>query len=404
MAIAAGVAKSVAFKKETTWGTAAGSSGSAYLRRVTSDLSLKKDTYQSEEIRTDMQVADMRHGVKSVEGSLAGELSPGSYQTLIAAAVRQAFQTAITSTALTNVTAATGPITFTRASGSFLTDGFKLFMVVRWTGWATTGAVNNSRNFLITSLTAAVMGGVFLDGTAGGAKASGDSVTCLEVGKHTFVPQTSHTDDSFSIEHFYTDIAQSELFLGCKISEMAIELPPTGLGKVTFNFVGRDMQTAGAQYYSSPSAAGTTGVVAAVNGAAYLGGAAIALITGLNMSLKGNPTMEPVVGSNLYPAITMGRVTVDGQITVMFSSAAERDYFLNETEVSLAVVLTTGSGATADFISLVLPRVKLGSADKDDGEKSLIQTMSFTALLNSAGGSGTSSEKTTIWVQDSQAA
>jgi hypothetical protein len=54
-------------------------------------------------------------------------------------------------------------------------------------------------------------------------------------------------------------------------------------------------------------------------------------------------------------------------------------------------------------VSFVLPRVKLGSADIDDGEKNLSQTLSFTALYNSAGGAGTSSEQSTLVIQDSQA-
>jgi hypothetical protein len=43
------------------------------------------------------------------------------------------------------------------------------------------------------------MTGVFLDGTAGGAKAAGDSVTCTLVGKKTWIPQTGHTKDLFDV-------------------------------------------------------------------------------------------------------------------------------------------------------------------------------------------------------------
>ena len=47
-----------------------------------------------------------------------------------------------------------------------------------------------------------------------------------------------------------------------------------------------------------------------------------------------------------------------------------------------------------------IPRVKFGSADKDDGEKGIVQTLSFTALYN---GSGTNSDVTTFAIQDSLA-
>ena len=81
MTIAAGVAKSLRYKVEATWGLAPGTSAGQLLRRVTSDLNLTKETYQSAEIRSDYQVADFRHGVRSVAGTINGELSPGTWGT-----------------------------------------------------------------------------------------------------------------------------------------------------------------------------------------------------------------------------------------------------------------------------------------------------------------------------------
>ena len=142
MTIATGVAKTLAYKKETTWGTAAGASGAQYLRRVTSDLSLNKEGYQSEEIRTDYQISDFRHGVRRVEGTINGELSPGTYEDLFAAALRKSFAAGATTGAVATI-AVTGTGTqFTRSSGSFLTDGFKIGDVISATGF--TDANNNS--------------------------------------------------------------------------------------------------------------------------------------------------------------------------------------------------------------------------------------------------------------------
>lgn len=92
MPIATGVSKLLVVKKETSWGlNPPGASGGVYMRRVSSDLSLTKQTYESEEIRADFQVADFRHGVRQVAGSIDGELSPGSYQLFLAAATRKLF-------------------------------------------------------------------------------------------------------------------------------------------------------------------------------------------------------------------------------------------------------------------------------------------------------------------------
>ena len=110
-----------------------------------------------------------------------------------------------------------------------------------------------------------------------------------------------------------------------------------------------------------------------------------------------------MVGSNTVPDIFEGRVVVSGQMTVLLQDAIFRDYFVNESEISVTVALTANGLATSDFIVVNLPRVKVGSADKDDGEKGISQTMAFTALLNVAGGVGLPTEATTISVQDSQA-
>ena len=402
MPIAQGVSKQLRYKKEVSWGVAPGVGSAQQLRRVTSSIDLQKQTYASEEIRTDQQDAEFRHGVRSVAGTLNGELSVGTYNDFYAAVLRQGWQTAATTGALTNVTAATASPQFVRAAGSFLTDGFKVGDVIRWTGW-TVATENNDRNFLITALTATDMTGAFLDGTAVGAKAAGDSVTATLVGKKTFVPTTGHTDDSFAFEHWYSDVAQSELFLGCKIQNMAFSLPPTGIATVSMEVMGKDIQTATAQYYTSPTAVTTGGTLAAVNGAMYIGGTKVALLTGLDFTINSNLTAEPVVGSNSYPSIFQGRVQVDGNATVFFEDATYRDVFINETETSIIGVFTENNTQTSGFTSFVFPRVKSGGSGKDDGEKGIIQTVPFKMLINVNGGSGTDSVQSTISIQDSAA-
>lgn len=401
--IATGVAKRVAYKAETTWGTAAGTSGAQYLRRVSSSLGLKKQTYQSNEIRRDYQRNDMRHGVRSVEGSIAGELSAGTYEDLMAAAVRKVFAAVSAITGLSITIAASGSnFTVARGSGSWITDGVKAGDIVRLTAGSFTAA-NLNNNLLVLSLVAATLTVRVLNGTALTAEGPISSATLAVTGKKTMVPTTSHTDTSFTIEHWFEDIAQSEYFTGCKVNEMNIALPPTGLATVEFGFMGKDVVTGTSQYFSTPTAETSTGALAAVNGMLLVQGAVVALLTGLTMSLKGNLSAEPVVGQNTYAAITEGRVIVDGQCTALFQDATLRDYFLNETEVALTAVLSASSANAADFIAFTLPRVKFGDGAPDDGEKGLILTLPFSALYNNAGGAATTSEQTTLVIQDSQA-
>lgn len=404
MAIAVGISKKLKYKVESTWGTVPAASGSQALRRVTSNLSLKKQTYESNELLATFQRLDFRHGVRSVEGAINGELSPGTYKDFMAAALRRAFTTVTAISSLSITIAGSGPTyTVTRAAGSWLTDGVKAGQVGKLTAGAF-NAANLNKNLSVLAVTSAtvltVMPG---NGVALVAEGPIASSTYTIPGKVTYAPASGHTDLSYSIEHWHSDVSLSEVFSGCKINRMPVSLPPSGMSTIGFEFLGKDITKAGAEYFTSPTAETTTGILAAVNGVLVAQGTAVAIVTGLDFTLDGNMSVEPVVGSNTYADIAEGRILVSGQVTALFDSATLRDFFLDETEVSLFATLFTSNLAAADFVSFVLPRIKFGGADKDDGDKSLIQTLPFTALYNSAGGAGVGSEATTLYVQDSQA-
>ena len=403
MAIASGIAKNLVFKKETTWGTAAGASGAQTLRRVTSDLALGKEVYESEEIVSHYQVVDSRDGVRSIAGKISGELSPGTYSLPIAAAVRKAWTTVADLTGLTlTFIAGASAITISRSAGSFLTAGLKKGDVIAVTAGAV-NAANLNKSVMIVSETALSIAGIVLNGVSMVSEGPIASCTISLRGKKTWAPSTGHTDDSFSIEHWHSDIAQSELFVGCKFTELAFSLPPTGMAKFDATVMGRDMVAGTSAYFTSPTAPTSSGVLAAVNGALTVGGTQVALLTGLNFSVAGGHSAEPVVGSNLYPFIFAGRVRVKGQATVFFQDAYFRDIFDQESETDLNAVFTTGNAGMADFMAVSMPRIKLRGAGKNDGEKGLVQTIPFEALYNTAGGTGINEELTTISFQDSLA-
>lgn len=403
MTIATGVAKQLRYKAESAWGTAPGATGAQLLRRVSSDLALKKQNYESNELNSHYQRVDFRHGVRSVEGTVNGELSPGTWKDFLAAAVRRAFATVTAISSLSITVAGSGPTyTITRSTGSWLTDGVKVGQVGRLTA-GTFNAANINKNLFVLAATATVLTVMPLNGVALVAEGPIASATYTIPGKTTYAPTSGHTDLSFALEHWHADVALSELFLGCKVNSLGISLPPQGLATIDVGLMGKDVTTAGAQYFTTPTGETTTGIFAAVNGLLQVQGASIATVTGLQLTIAANMTAEPVVGSNVYPDIAEGRILVTGQLTALFENATLRDYFLNETEVALAVALSTSNAAAAEFLTLTLPRIKVGDAAKDDGDKALVQTLPFTALYNSAGGAGTASEQSTIAIQDSQA-
>lgn len=400
---AAGVFKTVAYKAEVTYGLVPAAASAQALRRVTSDLSLTKQTYQSNEIRPDQQVADYRHGVRSVDGSINGELSPKTYADFIAAALRRDFAAVAAISGASITVAGAGPTyTITRAAGSFLTDGVKAGDVIRLSVGGF-NANNLLKNIFVVSLTATVLTVRTLNGSTLTAEGPIVTSTVTVFGKKTFAPTSGHTNKSFSIEHWFSDIAQSEVFSGCQPTKIDLQLPPTGLATINIGMLGQNITAATAQYFTSPTVVTSTGVTAAVNGLILVGGIVVATVTGLSLSLDSARSGDAVVGSNTIPTRFAGRITASGQVTAYFEDATLRDAFLNETEATIMFVLTADNTAASSFVGFTLPRVKLGGSSKSDGVDGIVQTIPFMALLKTTGGAGTDSEATTVSVQDSDA-
>ena len=398
MATASGINKVVSYKKETAFGTLPSpTTGGQTLRRVSSTFNLTKETYQSEEIRTDYQLVDFRHGVRSVEGSISGELSAGTYADFLASALARNW-TAATPSALGSTTIASvgGTYTITRTTGSWLTDAVRVGNVIRLTGFAT---ANNNVNLLVIALTATVATVVALNGfkLTNETVASGGTYTVS--GKTTYAPTTGHTDDSYTFEEWYADIGQSEVTVGNKVNTVGIALPATGLTTVDLSFMGQDLKQRGtSQFFTSPSTQNSNGIFAAVNGALIVNGAPVALVTGANFNINRNMTSEAVVGSNIKPEIYEGRIIVDGDVTTLYQDGTFAGYFDEETEISLVVALTANSLPDSEFMSFTIPRLKLSTDTKDDGEKGIVSSNSFQALK---GNGANGFEATTLMIQDS---
>jgi hypothetical protein len=249
-------------------------------------------------------------------------------------------------------------------------------------------------------MTATVLTVKVLNGSAMLAEGPIASVVATVRGKDTLVPSTGHTDQSFTIEEFYSDIAQSEVYVGMKASSMDVKLPATGLATIDFSFVGADLgQTGTAQYFTAPAAQGTNGIFASVAGAVIVNGTPAALITSADFKVERATENAVVVGSNNVQEIFTGRIKSSGNLSVYFQDAVFRDYFKDETVVSLVFCLATTGAANADFISFTIPKVKLGSFTKQDGELGLTASASFTALINDVSTGGL--PLTTIQIQDS---
>jgi soluble cytochrome b562 len=241
MGQASGVFKQVTYKVETTYGVMPAAGAAQAMRRVTSSLDMTKDTYQSGEIRPDFQMADFRHGLRKVAGTINGELSAKTYVDFLAAVLKKDFAAGVSVTgASLTIGGAAGAWTILRAAGSWLTDGVKVGDVVRLTAGAFNSA-NLDKNIQVTALNATVLTGIVLNASALVAQGPITAATLAVIGKKAFTPQNGHTDKSFSIEHWHPDVPSSEVFTGLKVSKMTFTLPATGMATVAVEFVGKDV-------------------------------------------------------------------------------------------------------------------------------------------------------------------
>lgn len=395
MAISQGVSKRVAYKKETNWGDLPGATGAKEIRRVTATFNLTKETYESQEIRSDYQVASFSHGVRSVDGSINGELSPGTYSDFIASAVAKDFVAGLTIASVTaDIAAAVGlgtkAFTVTRSTGSWITDGVRVGMLVQFTG--ATNPENNTNNVLVIGVSALVLTVQVLSDTMLVAETAA-TLAVAQPGKQTWAPLTGHTDDSYTFEEWYADIAQSEVYTGNKVGSVAMQLPSTGLVTCDVTFMGKNLQQDGTvAYFTTPTAANTEGIFAAVSGAVVVNGVPRALITSADFTIDRGLEAANVIGSNFAADVFTGRIRVNGNISTYFSDGQFRDYFNDETEISLVFALTNGTEKDAAAMTFAMPRVKLGSDGKQDGEMGITRDHSFVALLKE--------NDTTIYLQD----
>jgi hypothetical protein len=382
--------------------SAPGASSAQQLRRVASTLNLRKNTYQSNEIRTDRQIADFRHGPHRVEGEISGELSPGTYWDFMEAVFRGTEAAVITKgpSHFTSIAATNGSSKFTAGGSTWAAQGFRVGDIIQFTGLSDSD--NNSKNFQITALST-------VDATVSPAPdtmTADTSFSVATVGKKIVIPvtDTDFVKRKFAFEHYHADVDVTQLFTECRMTNMRLNIPASGMATCSFGVLGRSMEvlTAGdSPYFSSPTAANTNGITAAVNGKIIFQGTAVGVITGVDINFNMEATAPEVVGQNFPPEIFLGVSNVTGNISYLFQDSTFLAAFNDETEVELLLNLTTTSAASSPIIGLAMTRVKLGSADAPlQGQAGIPGTSSFQALLK---GSATGYDNTTIAIMDSAA-
>ena len=292
MPFATGGNHGLRYVKEATFGVTPANPTMRELRHTSCSIALTKDTFQSNELRKDAQISDLRHGVKQVGGDVGIELSYGEYDDFLAAAIR----------------------------GSW------------------------SNNIL----------------------------------------KAGTTQQYFTIEREFADIKQFELFRGCSVNTLSLDIQSNAMVTGTIGFVGKGVSFATTTAAKTQTASYTHSPVDGFHGSLKEGGANIAVITSISLSIENGIEAANIIGSDEAAALVPGRINCTGSVSAYFENMSLLQKFVDETESSLEITL--GDGGPGSYI-ITLSRIKYTGGDNGlDGEGPVMLDMPFQALLNSSAG------------------
>lgn len=388
MTIQTQVLTKVIRKKEATYGVLPGPTAAREFRKTSDSLQLKKGKIESAAIQTNAQRPLARHGGRTVDGNLGFEMSLGMIDDLIGSVLRRDWTVVTPLTGLTVTASASGP-NFVRAAGSWLTDGLALGMLVKFTGFTAGAVANNNKLYTIIGITA-------LNLTVAEtvvAAASSPSIGLTVPGKITYIPETGHTNDSYTIEKFYAAAIESYRFTGARVGSVNFGLSADDKVSVDVAFMGQDRKKDVAQYFTSPAAAGGGDILVTPSGMVVINGVATKVCTNFTLDINGNASVGKTVGANVTPDVFMDMIDVGGQISVYYEDGVVDTYFDTEQAISLINRLDDGIGGA--FV-MAMPVVKIFGGG-ESGDKEIIRQYDYTAGPNAA---GTGAGKSTILLQD----
>lgn len=375
MAFARGSQRGLRYVEESVFATLPASPTMVELRTTGDSLSLSRQQNESAELRSDRQTADVRMGNASAGGDIQIEFSYGSFDDLLQALIMGTWATPYNETGVTiDVDGAAN--TFTRSTGSFVTDGVKVGDHITFGGFAESG---NNGTFEVTDVTATVV--TCANATGLVTESGGGDETFTTSGERISTGTNLRT---FSIEKAHTDIDQYQLFTGCGINSMSLSISPNQMVTGSFSVMGSDMSLSQSTNANSVTDAPTSSPFDSFTGSIKEGGSTIAIVTDLSLSIENGLSQNYVVFTDGAVSLTDGRSRVTGSISVYFEDETLLEKFVNETESDLVFTLTDTDGNGYRFI---LPRIKYtGAPTPVSGEDNIILNMPFMALYDSTEG------------------
>lgn len=217
------------------------------------------------------------------------------------------------------------------------------------------------------------------------------------------VPLTGHTNDSFTIEEWRSDIAESILYLGVKVVQAQVSVQPSGMATVNFSLMGQgtDPTIGAVQYFTTPTAVDENIPASGANGEISVNGAAVAIVTQADFTVNGNGSTGEVIGSKVTPDVFRGIINVTGSFTAYHKDKTLLEKYLNEQTIALAIELEEPGGT--DSIKFSMPNVTITGYSLDDTPSGgATASCQFNADINQAGANAKA--KSILLIEDTKVA
>lgn len=297
------------------------------LRWTSEGLKQTTSTVNSNEVRADRQISDVKRVDIGADGPINFEMSYGSHQNLMEGALYSAGWSSPET-----VTAST--ISFDNADNSINDsgDGLGDFTENQWI--RVTGSDNNDGFYKIVSVASGklvVTGGTITDESAGA------SVTILQGGQIV----NGVACKTFAIEKAFTDLSNEYVrYLGMLVNQLTITANVGQIITGSASFIGIREESSSSPIGNTYNAATTSRVMAAVDEIqGFFEGNTTKSIQQCSFALANNARQQMVLG-NLGPAgLGDGSINVTGTFRCYFQSKALMDKYLNYTDTSIALAL-----------------------------------------------------------------
>lgn len=382
MAFASGVQKTVAIAKESSWGVKPAAGSATFIRRASCTLNLSREQFQSNEITTTAQTSSVRSGTDTVEGTLSGELSAGSYDTIFSQLLRGPWVTGVSLAASTDISASSVDNSLNRTTGSWITSGIRVGDVITVGGFASPATANNGKTTVISVTALKIVVNKTLV-----TKVAGDSVTVVVAGNKLVIPLTvaARSDDSFTVEESHADTGDHYVATGVKFNTAKIGINPDNMVTAEFGMMGKDQTVSGTAYFTTPAAPSIASCLSSNAGAIFFNGQQIGVVTTFSFDIDGGMEAGKTVfnqlpdGTRPAAAIFIGRIGVKGSFSVYMQ---DRTLFEKAYAENALTIVFRADGDNGDGMVFKMPKCKVTMPQRTDSEKGgIVQSLDFTALL-----------------------